>query len=85
MICIFENGSYGVKALPTSNSNRLHSVDLRSWYPTFTWVDIPTAISSPIKGIPTISSSPTYNYEQVCLGESEGQHTSMHAIADIAL
>ena len=45
----------------------------------------PTAISSPIKGTPIISSSPAYNDEQVCLGESECQHTSMHAIADIAL
>ncbi|KAJ8435402.1 hypothetical protein Cgig2_009653 [Carnegiea gigantea] len=45
----------------------------------------PTTISSPIKGTPIISSSPAYNDEQVCLGESEGQHTSIHAIADIAL
>ncbi|KAJ8451709.1 hypothetical protein Cgig2_018343 [Carnegiea gigantea] len=36
----------------------------------------PTTISSPIKG---------NNDEQVCLGESEGQHTSINAIADIAL
>ncbi|KAJ8422110.1 LOW QUALITY PROTEIN: hypothetical protein Cgig2_011153 [Carnegiea gigantea] len=45
----------------------------------------PTAISSSIKGTPTISSSPAYNDKRVCLGESKGQHTSMHAIADIAL
>ncbi|KAJ8446933.1 hypothetical protein Cgig2_026431 [Carnegiea gigantea] len=45
----------------------------------------PTTISSPIKGTPIISSSPAYNDEQVCLGESEGQHTSINAIVDIAL
>ncbi|KAJ8434394.1 hypothetical protein Cgig2_014241 [Carnegiea gigantea] len=45
----------------------------------------PTTISSSIKGTPIISSSPAYNDEQVCLGESEGQHTSINAIADIAL
>ncbi|KAJ8435900.1 hypothetical protein Cgig2_010257 [Carnegiea gigantea] len=41
---------------------------------------IHVGISSPIKRTHTISSSPAYNKEQVCLGESEGQHTSMHAI-----
>ncbi|KAJ8426863.1 hypothetical protein Cgig2_008658 [Carnegiea gigantea] len=45
----------------------------------------PTTISSPIKGTPIISSSPAYNDEQVCLGESKGQHTSINAITDIAL
>ncbi|KAJ8432427.1 hypothetical protein Cgig2_016057 [Carnegiea gigantea] len=45
----------------------------------------PTTISSPIKGTPIISSSPSYNDEQACLGESEGQHTSINAIANIAL
>ncbi|KAJ8432846.1 hypothetical protein Cgig2_024534 [Carnegiea gigantea] len=38
----------------------------------------PATISSLIKGNPTISSSPAYKDEQVCLGESKGQHTSMH-------
>ncbi|KAJ8441636.1 hypothetical protein Cgig2_025803 [Carnegiea gigantea] len=46
---------------------------------------IPIAISSPIKGTHTISSSPAYNDAQVCLGESEGQHTSIQAITDITL
>ncbi|KAJ8437301.1 LOW QUALITY PROTEIN: hypothetical protein Cgig2_006405 [Carnegiea gigantea] len=36
---------------------------------------------SSIKGTPTISSSPAYNYEQLCLGESKSQHTLIHAIA----
>jgi len=43
------------------------------------------ATISLIKGTPTISNSPTYKDEQVCLGELEGQHTSMHVIAGIAL
>ncbi|KAJ8422608.1 hypothetical protein Cgig2_010969 [Carnegiea gigantea] len=46
---------------------------------------IPTAISFPNKGTHTISNSPTYNDEQVRLGESKGHHTSMHAISAIIL
>ena len=46
---------------------------------------IPTTISFPIKGTHTISNSPAYKDEQVCLGESEGQHASMHAISAITL
>ncbi|KAJ8430472.1 hypothetical protein Cgig2_003054 [Carnegiea gigantea] len=38
---------------------------------------------SPERRIPTAISSPTYNDEQVCLGDSEGQCTSMHPIVDI--
>ncbi|KAJ8449238.1 hypothetical protein Cgig2_021702 [Carnegiea gigantea] len=46
---------------------------------------IPTAISSLVKRTHTIISSPTYNDEQVCLGDSKDQHAAMHAIADMDL
>ncbi|KAJ8422749.1 LOW QUALITY PROTEIN: hypothetical protein Cgig2_015659 [Carnegiea gigantea] len=39
-----------------------------------------TVITCPIKRTCTIISSPTYIGEQVCLGDSQGQYTSMHDI-----